>query len=43
MKTVLNNKVEVFSVVKPASHTGPVLESGRDDITKLTNDDVLIN
>lgn len=32
----------MFSVVKPGSHTGPMLESGRDDIAKLTNDDVLI-
>jgi len=26
MKTVLNNKVEVFSVVKPGSRTGRILE-----------------
>ena len=42
MKTVLNNKVEVFSVVKLGYHTGPILESANNDIAKLTKDEVLI-
>jgi hypothetical protein len=42
MKIVLNNKVKVFSVVKPGCHTGPIWESGRDDIAKLTNDVLII-
>jgi hypothetical protein len=32
VKTVLNNQVEEFRVVKPGSHTGPILESAKNDM-----------
>jgi len=42
MKTVLNNKAEVLSVVKPGSCTGQILEWAKNDIAELTKDDVII-
>jgi len=42
MKTVLNNKVEVVSVVKPGSCTSQILEQAKNDIAKWTKNDVLI-
>ena len=42
IKTVINNKVEVLSVVKPGSRTGPIQKSAKNDIVKLTKEDVLI-